>query len=308
MSVQQQQRSNVPAAQQQRAPAAQQPLPFSASLEICKEMGITPARFFVLRGMLGEHNNFADHEIGLFLLVAHQKKLDPFANQIFMVARTDKGRRKMVFITSIDGYRSTAARSSALGGISDPVFMVDDNGGAVMATVTVIRMVNGEEKPFTASARWAEFKPDAPNDHMWKKMPFHMLGKCAEAQALRKAFPQELSGLYTDDEAHMIDRQPMSAATVLNAQLTSPTETSDAEPEGEADQSVEGQLLSARDAFAKLGVTWEQALTAAQIEFQKDKEGKVTVEAQFVDDVGLKALRAFYETKQVGMSSKKAAT
>lgn len=63
--------------------------------------------------------------------------------------------------------------------------------------------MGGQRVPFTASARWNEYcQTDAKGMPitMWAKMPYLMLGKCAEALALRKAFPNELSGIYTPEE------------------------------------------------------------------------------------------------------------
>jgi hypothetical protein len=66
--------------------------------------------------------------------------------------------------------------------------------------VTVWKILSGVRCPFTATAHWAEYYPGDAQGWAWKKMPHVMLGKCAEALALRKAFPAELSGVYTFEE------------------------------------------------------------------------------------------------------------
>ncbi len=112
-------------------------------------------------------------------------------------------------ITSIDFMRQRAAQTGECGGIDDAVFVGEPKTPAFAATVTVYRLVQGQRCAFTATARWSEYKPET-NDFMWQKMPFVMLGKCAEALALRKGFPQQLAGLYAKEE---LDQAETIAAT-----------------------------------------------------------------------------------------------
>ena len=82
--------------------------------------------------------------------------------------------------------------------------------------MTVYRYGRGDEKvPYRATARWGEYvqvyrdkqSGELKPNPMWKKMPYLMLGKVAEALALRKAFPDELSGMYTNEEMEQADSE-----------------------------------------------------------------------------------------------------
>lgn len=139
-------------------------------------------------------------ELALFLIQCRRTGLDPFAKQIYLVKRwNNKEQRDVMTIqVGIDGYRLIAERTGAYAGNDDPIF--DDEAAPQKATVTIYKIVNGERYPFTASARWTQYYPGDKLGFMWKKMPHVMLGKCAEALALRKAFPAELSGLYIAEE------------------------------------------------------------------------------------------------------------
>jgi len=165
-------------------------------------------------------------EFALFLSVARRAGLDPFTKQIHFVKRRvwnnglndGKGGYEEVgsIQTGIDGYRAIAERSQELAGIEDPVFDDESQPNPKKSTVTVWRMVAGAPRPFQASARWSEYaqmRKDKGTGEMvpmgqWAKMPYHMLGKCAEALALRKAFPNDLSGLYTNEEMDQADADP----------------------------------------------------------------------------------------------------
>lgn len=149
-------------------------------------------------------------ELQLFIHQCKRTGLDPFSRQIHAVKRWDKsqGREVMAIQTGIDGYRLIAERTGKYAGNDDPQYDREDAEHPGKATVTVWKMLDGQRVAFTRSARWSEFvqtTKDGTPTRFWQKMPYLMLGKVAEALALRSAFPQELSGLYTSEEMGQAD-------------------------------------------------------------------------------------------------------
>ncbi len=140
-------------------------------------------------------------ELVYFLQVCKAQNLDPFSRQIYFVKRGNQ----MNIQTGIDGYRAIAEQTGRLAGIEDPSFNTETAKHPDRATVTVRKFVKGEKVSFTASARWAEYYPGDKMGFMWNKMPYLMLGKVAEALALRKAFPKNLGNIYTEEETQRGD-------------------------------------------------------------------------------------------------------
>ena len=147
-----------------------------------------------------------DDELQLFILMAARKGLDPFGNEIYFTKHRNKdGSEKMTVITGIGGYRKIADRTGKYAGNDEPVFDKEDPRPS-KATVTVWKLVGGVRCPFTATARWKEYYPGDTKGFKWNQSPCLMLGKCAEALALRKAFPDEMSGLYVKEEMDQVER------------------------------------------------------------------------------------------------------
>lgn len=158
-----------------------------------------------------------DDELRLFLYVAKKRGLDPLARQIYCIHRsvwnseTRLTEPKMTLQTSIDGFRSIAERTGTYAP-GDETWTEDENG-PTSATVTVRKLVHGTWLTFSATAHFSEyvqtfFDRKAQADKiagLWVKMPRVMLAKCAEAKALRKGWPEQLGGLYTDEEMQQAD-------------------------------------------------------------------------------------------------------
>jgi phage recombination protein Bet len=165
-------------------------------------------------------------DLAVFLHISQRTGLDPFARQIYMIAR----QGKQTIQTGIDGFRLVARRAADRAGESigyHPTEWADADGKwhdvwlsdepPAAARVIVIR--DGVyEFPGTAMYReYVQRARDGKPTQMWATKPALMLAKCAEALALRKAFPQDLAGLHTADE--MRDEQPQPPRRVTAAQI-----------------------------------------------------------------------------------------
>lgn len=185
-----------------------------------------------------------DSELGLIMHQVKRTGLDPLARQLYVTSSAVKGKdeqgrekwgRKLNIQATIDGFRLIADRSGKYAGQKGPqwcgldgewrdVWIGDTPPSA--ARVGVIR--SDFDEPLWGVATWKSYaqyskaygdKP-AKLTHTWDKMGDLMLAKCAEALALRKAFPQELSGLYTNDEiaqAHTETVEPVEGEIVEEA-------------------------------------------------------------------------------------------
>lgn len=170
-----------------------------------------------------------DDEFALFVQQATRTGLDPFSRQITPLKRWDtrEGRETMTIYVTVDGGRLIAERTGKYSGQVGPfwcgkdskwvdVWLQDEPPSA--AKVGILRRDFSE--PLYGVATYREFvqtKKDGTPGPMWQKMPAIMLAKCAEMIAMRKAFPQELSGLYSQEEippAEIVDVTPQQRPVV----------------------------------------------------------------------------------------------
>ena len=157
-------------------------------------------------------------ELKLFAYACQRTGLDPFSRQIYAIRRAGK----MTIQAGIDGLRSIAERTGELDG-SETYWCGEDGqwqdvwlaAKPPAAAKTIIHR-KGSNHAFTGVARFADYNA---GQGLWSKMPAAMIAKCAEALTLRKAFPANLSGVYTTDEMEQAEEVTVTPVAAPKAAL-----------------------------------------------------------------------------------------
>lgn len=167
----------------------------------------------------------SDSELQLFVATAKRTGLDPFSRQIYVSlkewtdSKTGERRRRINIASTVDGFRVVAERSGKYRGQVGPYWCGPDGKWVdvwihrqppVASKVGVKR--SDFDEPLWAVARFEAYNQATP---VWQKMPELMISKVAECLALRKAFPNDLSGIYSAEEVKTIehDAQPVQRKT-----------------------------------------------------------------------------------------------
>lgn len=176
----------------------------NVTAELSHQLGWSRSQIETLKKQIAP--KATDDELLLIGQVCRSTGLNPFKKQIYFIHRNSKNdsggyEQRMSIQTGIDGFRAIAQRTGLYAG-SDRVEYDDgmtsyqcisqSTKQPTYAVCRVWKIVNGHRVSFEGEALWSEFYPGDKLGSMWRSKPFLMLGKCAEAQALRKAFPEEL--------------------------------------------------------------------------------------------------------------------
>jgi len=180
----------------------------------------SPEETDLIKRTVAKGQNLTDPELLLFCYVSKQSGLDPLLKQIYPIKFKDNktGEDTLNFITGINGYRCIAESTKIYAGRDDILYdegltqfqMIEKKRTLpTVATCTVYKIMAGMRNPTTASVRWIEYYPGGSKAKLfWDPMPFNQLGKVAEANALKVAFPQHYKGIYLDAEFDRTKARP----------------------------------------------------------------------------------------------------
>jgi phage recombination protein Bet len=190
----------------------------------------------------------SDTDLAYFAQVSRHLDVDPWAGHICLIPYSENGAKIHRPQLTVAGRRFIAQRTGRLRGIVGPEWcgprrldrdggrlplewleVWDEDGPPYAARCLVI--VDGWDRPANGTAKWSEFVQNTTDRRsgeirpvkMWARMPAHMIGKCAESLALRRAFSEVQAAVayVGDDDDAATMREVAAEAVAIEAPSSS---------------------------------------------------------------------------------------
>lgn len=191
--------------------------------------------------LVAGNGQVTDQEVVMFLSLCRFQRLNPFIREAYLIKY---GNSPATVVVGKDVLLKRAMRSEKFGGLSAGVIVVNANGEIEEREGTFVLpdenlvggwakvIIKGYEVPFYASVSMKEYSTGKSN---WLTKPATMIRKVAMAQALREAFPEEMSNLYEQEEMGSIKVGSKGEETIADIQLDTTPVIAPTEPSVVAD-------------------------------------------------------------------------
>jgi phage recombination protein Bet len=230
--------------------------------------------------------NASTADLAVFMHYCQKTGLDPFSKQIYMICRREKqGDQwvdKQTIQVGIEGFRVIRDRAAARLGIEveyEDTIWYDVNGGehriwlqaAPPAGCTVTVLKNGRRYPGTlVFSEYVQPRNGTPTGK-WRDAPAHQIEKCAEAFALRRAFPHDLGGVYIEDE--MPQQEPGGPAVIRQSGRVTLSEVLETEPAADGEATVSEPDGTEPGSVSPQQLGQLQSIYQNRFEFKKAENG-----------------------------------
>lgn len=225
----QQQSSKAPAATQPASDKPNKPaqdekiiefVPFGAKDKIQLSIALV-RRLIAVKTKSGK--SCSDEDAVKFMLMCQARHLNPFEGDAFLIGYDTNDGPKFSLITAHQAFLKRAEVHQEFDGMESGVIVL--RGGETLDLVGDWHMPNdnvlggwatvffkNRKYPMKKRLRLTRFNKGFG---VWKEDPAGMIVKCAEADALRSAFPTQLGGMFTQEESPAI----LQAETIPHAEF-----------------------------------------------------------------------------------------
>lgn len=250
--------------------------------DVSGPLEFTPQQCAMIRDTYANGAN--EKEFQVLMEVAKIRRLNPLLRQVHFVKRRDYQRDKDIWSVqvSVDGLRAIAERTGKYDGQDEPEYERDKDGLIIACKVKVYR--KDWTRPAVGVAYWSEYvqtKRDGTVTKFWADMPHVMIAKCAEAIAMRKAFPEDMGGLYVDEEMQQADNAPDNGSNGALSPHVEPGQDPAALPAdgGALGEELGRKLTKVKDAFPRCD-SYDKAMALRAILGSRAQQSELTKRLQ----------------------------